>query len=498
MDKNVGQPYAQICSRRGLRRYVRRCIPELFSSALLMYVSCFSASAGVVGNDANAYDIIAINGESLHLSPIWNNDLSSDQINNGDDSQSMTVSGRVIYMTDVSDGKGLSLWRFDALDGLRLENLQIVYPDNIPMPSGLINHVGSDQDGALFVCGEVRNSSNPVLDIDFVDSASGNVTSRLSVTLADLSSNAYNSVVKNCYFGHPEITGSVASGTFVVALPEVVTDEYPLPNVSRVWRLLYENGSLVKNYRMKLYGKKGTDDYDVSIPADENLRADLIDDTRMVVDNGLIVPGYYRKRTGSGPTYGWLRDGSVNKVDSKACGVDYFTYHGQTYLLFGSSVTNGAKFSVGHWTDFDPESLDVTLDGDAVSQMWEFPSTDGGLGSALGDKPVTLCSTIVESETGNDLVNLYVYSSGNALAHYVMANKLYPTGASVILPDNDFDWQMCDNVLHLSAELSVVVYSVDGILVYDGEASVLHDLDGLTPGVYVANIGQQQVKLIIK
>lgn len=420
--------------------------------------------------------------KTVFITPLWMNCGDWGQPANGDYARSMAATDEVIYITDCSDAERPTLWRFDPVSGRRLTDLPVTYTNDITPSGGLINHVGTDNEGLLYVSAEVRNASEPTVNIDIIDPSDGTVTKRISHKLTEILPDKYIQI-KSRYIGNPEISGSLAEGTYELVVPETF-DFYggsdPDGTGIRLWRIRYENGMSDDDPRVsKLLLPTNESDgrLDPYIRVDENARVAIIDEKKSIVDDGINPPMYFRVKNLGIRVNSWLKP-SGEAVDPKAIGITAFEWDGQRYLIYGSNLDGGTRFSISHWTD-----TNLGLDGDNIKHVWTIPAITQGMGLQTESIPLTL-TRVINDQTRNR-VNLYLYSPGNGLAAYSISDRRQSGTTDIANIEDVPKWELSNNRLMLSSPQPLKAVRPDGTIARIYPAAITHNLSDLRHGIYI-------------
>lgn len=417
--------------------------------------------------------------QTLFLSPLWLVSDGLEQQDGGDAFQSMTVVGDVIYISDASNNDVKSLRRYSRANGSRLTDLMITYPSSIQSPTGPITHVGADGAGALYVWSELPDESSPVVDIDIVDPQSGNVTSRIRHDLRLIVPERYVNI-SSIHLGHPQVTGSLISGNYELALTEIFSMEGSEKDGIRLWRIPMVNGEPddPRASKLLLPNDESEGRIDAFIPFDRNARIEMIDGSKSIVDDGVNRPMYFRVRNLGVQVNSRLETSDGLSPEAKANGLTIFNWGQYRLLVYGNSVTSSSNFVVAHWKDTSDG-----INGDNIEKLWTFPKL--GFGPIGGKLPVTLSHAMPHE--GNELrIDLYVYTSGGGLGAYAIGNTRY--SGTTDLPEIKFDHPVVTingTTVTLTQPATLKVVSVDGKYVMSSDSAVSHDLSSLPAGVYI-------------
>lgn len=459
----------------------------------LATVALMSAiSMPLIAESAQDYNGVTI-GESqtLYISPLWLTSGGLEQQDGGDSFGTMAVAGEVVYISDCSDSSVKQLRRYDRSTGTRLSDLPITYPSAIDAPAGAITHVGTDGDGVLYVWSGLADGSEPVVDIDVVNAESGEVTQRIVHKLAEILPDRYTAI-SSIHLGHPQITGSLASGNYELALTETFSTEGSSVIGIRLWRIPMVNGSADDPRASKLLLPNDETDgkIDAFIPVDNDARVTMIDDRKSIVDDGTNRPMYFRVRNLGVNVNSRLEASDGTSPAAKANGVSIFNWGDQRLIVYGNSVDNGVNFVVAHWKD-----TSAGIDGDNIEKLWTLPQT--AFGTPQGKAPVTLSCAVPHQ--GNDgRIDLYVYSSGSGLGAYAIGTEQY-SGTSD-LQEIGFvapGVEISGSTVRLTRPEPVEVVSVDGRVALLSSAALTHDLSGLATGVYIVKVSGSSHKVYI-
>lgn len=427
--------------------------------------------------------------QTLYLSPLWLVSDGLEQHDDGDAFQSMTVVGDVIYISDASIGDAKLLRRYSRANGSRLTDLPIVYPSSIQVPAGPITHVGADGAGALYVWSGLPDESSPVVDIDIVDPQSGAVTSRIRHDLRLIAPERYVNI-RSIHLGHPQITGSLFSGNYELAMTEIFSMAGSDTDGIRLWRIPMVGGEPDDPRASKLLLPNDESDgrIDAFIPIDRNARVAMIDGSKSIVDDGINRPMYFRVRNLGVQVNSRLETSDGSSPEAKANGMTIFNWGQYRLMIYGNNVTNGSNFAIAHWKD-----TSEGISGGNIEQLWTFPKL--GFGPSLGKSPVTLSHAMIHE--GNDKrIDLYVYSSGNGLGAYAIGDTRY--SGTTDLPKMKYDYPTVTingAIVTLTYPAALEVVSIDGKYVMSSGPAASHDLSGLSAGVYIIKTSGRQFKI---
>lgn len=417
--------------------------------------------------------------QTLYLSPLWLVSDGLEQQDNGDAFQSMTVVGDVIYISDASNSDVKLLRRYSRDNGSRLTDLAITYPSSIQAPTGPITHVGSDGAGALYVWSGLPDASSPVVDIDIVDPKSGEVTSRISHDLRLIVPERYVNIT-SIYLGHPQVTGSLISGNYELALTEIFSMEGSDNDGIRLWRIPMVDGEPddPRASKLLLPNAESEGRIDAFIPFDRNARVAMIDGSKSIVDDGVNKPMYFRVRNLGVQVNSRLETSDGSSPEAKANGLTIFNWGQYRLLAYGNSVTGGSNFVVAHWKD-----TSSGINGDNIEKLWTIPKLS--FAPAGGESSVTLSHAMTHE--GNELrIDLYVYTSGSGLGAYAIGNTRY--SGTTDLQEMKFDDPIVainGTTVTLTQPATLKVVSIDGKYVMSSDSAVNHDLSSLPAGVYI-------------
>lgn len=429
-------------------------------------------------------------GKKMYIISSWINrgvDRSDETANPGE----MAVSEGIVYVAGMTSAESHSLARFDAKSGERLSDLTLSYPGGISAPPSPISHVGTDQNGILYVSAEVKNSDSPTIDIDIVNPTSGDVTNRISHNLKEISPSNYISMTSR-FIAHPEITGDLSTGDYQLAAIETFDYQDSKGNDGigiRLWRVQcteWKSDDDPHVSKLLLPIDKTDGRIDAYIPIDEDARVWTLDSKKSLVDNGIDPPMYYTGRNIGINLKSYLEpDGGT--VDKAAVGATTFEWDGQRYIVYGSEISGAVRYSVAHWMD-----TDNGLDAGNIKHVWTVPALPGGLGSGASGRTVTLSKTVPDS----DGMNLFLYSPGHGLAAYALSDQK-GSGTTIVADiDAPGTWELALGILHLPSARPLTVYNSVGTVIAAYNASVTHDLNALPCGVYILSCGDLTIKYI--
>lgn len=469
---------------------VKPGITCLFATAITMLSTSFISLAAESDNDFGPVTIGEA-AQTLYISPLWLISDGLDQLSGGDAYQSMAVAGDVIYISDSSSSNTKVLHRYGRNNGSRLTDLAITYPSDIQAPSRAITHVGTDDSGILYVWAELPDGASPLIDIDVINPTTGEVTRRITHDLQTILPERYLNI-SSIHFGHPQITGSLDSGNYELALTETFSTVGSNTVGIRLWRVPMTNGVADDPRASKLLLPSDEDEgrIDAFIPVDPNARVTMIDDRKSIIDDGVNLPMYFRVRNLGVQVNSRLAASDGTSPEPKASGVTIFNWGPYRLMVYGNSVMNSTNFVVAHWKD-----TSEGINGGNIEKLWTLPKSN--FNASHGTKPATL-SCALPHEGNDKRTDLYVYSSGNGLGAYAIGDTRY--SGTTDLPEMKFEDQSVSiqgATITLTYPEAVEVVSIDGKSVMTSQAAISHDLSNLHQGVYIVKIADRLFKIYI-
>jgi hypothetical protein len=198
---------------------------------------------------------------------------------------------------------------------------------------------------------------------------------------------------------------------------------------------------------------------------------------------------------------------TLKKVSNEALGLDetsqiggdaihHFTLNDKHYLIYASKVTSDKTFfKLVYLPDWD----DSTPSLSNAQEMWQIPAEGFKVNNPTDGESITYVTTSKTTENDSEVVNIYLYAQGQALAAYSLKETSSNTGIIDMTADKDnIKLIIKDNYLIVSGnnDLSINIYNTLGSLVLSSLDNNI-DLSKLTTGIYIAKCGSKVVKFRI-
>lgn len=434
----------------------------------------FTITKVVVGNFESGYKITtdidntsySANGY-INISNLWLRSTSNSYGNywfqeNGSYNRGFCATQDYLYISgrtsNSSSAETLYLRKMDPSTGEIVSDLFLDSDAKIEFYP--CNDVMKDSKENVLISNLTLNISSTPLVIFQVDTETGALTQRASLTSSKVSSSTR--------VDHATVTGDVESGNFVVYAA--------VSNSKNILRWKYVNGQLNSEELCtlsELYPSAATS---LGIAP----RVIPINDNEFFVVGGSTYLSRYSFSTGK------MVDSFKNKtiyepddandvVGIDANGGAWFVLNGTTYLVYpyGSNLnTNGYNFNL--------VKTDANISYSSMSLMWTLPKR--GLGNVnSGTSQADIDYVAINENTGN----IYMYVPGNGVCAYEIKDN-GPLGVENIITDT-FGMQICGNVVKFPSMASMVsIYNMMGKT--EKVCSNVTEMElNLPKGVYVIN-----------
>ena len=319
--------------------------------------------------------------------------------------RSFCVQDNVIYISGRSANSSTAtcyLHKYNASTGAFIGNLQL---NNAVQASFYpCNDVMKDSNGNIAVSNLVLNITTTPLKIHQVNTSTGAVTLRASVTSSLISSPTR--------IDHCAVYGDLSTGNFTV-MAAVAASKYVL-------RWVFEDGEQVGHDLLTVPGLWPS--YSTSFgtaPRVAPLNAD-----KFLINGGAISMSKYTFANSSGQdNFSNVSDNDVypympSDGNYKTNGCCWFKFDGNYYVVYPSGTNvNGYTFKI--------TKSDVDFAYSRMKFLWEVPQEDNGFGTVDSSNFDAVCDTEVAADGKS--VNIYFYVPGNGIAAYTMYRTV-PSG----------------------------------------------------------------------
>lgn len=409
----------------------------------------------------------------ISITSMWiRSDLNENglgQTDKGAYNTSMIVKEGIIYI-----GNGINtaqLYRYNAYTGEQLSTIDIDF-GSYTKPTMPLADMCMDEDGNVIMTNRASSASERYIYAHRIDVTTGKVTGEYKCELP-LASN-----ISNATFYRSSIKGSVTTGEFTI-----YSAIMPVTSYSTLCKWEFFNWTSTLQTSKFNY-----------ISTDMNTSRPIvspIDDQYFILDDNKY----------NYPTiFSWDSNEVVAElpsdmlpIDKKCMGVDIFKHSGMNMIAYASSITDASKFNLA----ILPDEFPTTFNG--IKKLWTFPNQS--LGSVAPSIPCMTTRVVDASIDGASTSRsyLYIYSSGNGLAAYVLSHAITTGIANVAKNEVEIKLNGRDLVINQIVDL-IEIYNMCGIKIKQADNTSVISLQDLSLGVYIAKFANSNkaYKFVLK
>lgn len=433
-------------------------------------------SAGYeVVRDQNDYPIVHLsNGlPPISIASMWiRSDLNNNglkQTDKGAYNTSMVVKDGIVYV-----GNGITtaqLYRYNAYTGEQLSTIDIDF-GSYTKPTSPLADMCIDDDGNVIMTNRANSKTESYIYAHRLDVTTGKVTGEYKCELP-ISSNIEGATFYRC-----TIKGSVSTGKFTI-----YSAVMPATTYSIVCKWVFDDWSPTLETSRFNYV---SNDYNVSRPS-----IYPIDENYFILDDNKY----------NYPTiFSWDSNAAVAELptdmlptDKKCMGAELFEHSGMKMIAYASSVNDGSKFNIA----ILPDQFPTTFNG--IKNLWILP--EQSLGTVSPTVPGMFVRVVDASVdvSATSRSYLYLYSSGNGLAAYVLSHAT-TTGITDVT-NNDVEIKQNGQELIINQIVDIIeIYNMQGIKIKQAENTSVIGLHDLSLGVYIAKFSNSNktYKFVLK
>jgi uncharacterized lipoprotein YddW (UPF0748 family) len=373
----------------------------------------------VIKKDIDTYDKVG----DFTLTSQWFRSVNSSYDNmtfenSGSLNRGFTVKGNCVYVSGRSENSSSAtpyLRVYNAFTGEWVKDLTLGEAAQVSyFPC---NDVFTDSAGNVIISNLVLNISNTPLVLFQVDTETGAVTTRASVTAEGTST---------VRIDHCNVLGDISSGNFCIFAA--------MSRGTQIIRWKYVNGALAdtKVVTVSAFSPSSNDNFGTAprvYPVTENL---------VYVNGGLCDLTRYNMTTGAIDD-SFDNNNNLRPIGIQANGSALFSFAGKNFMLntygdFGTSAGHQYMLAMNSTgTDFAH-----------YTSMWTFPTR--GIGAVNSSTWSAPCCAVPTDD--KNVMNLYIYVAGNGLAAYTLTNG--NSGVNGIDADGSVGVRVSHGVVYLS------------------------------------------------